>query len=283
MPRTLPRLLAPAFVLVFGLTACGQDKARPATIKVMIPESPTQTSFKFENKDVPHDPKAAKAGVHVLTTADLPPGKPATFKVEAVIVPNNYTKIFRTREVMVKAGDEVTVDVQTEDKSKPDRIEVRWVPTPDDIVDAMCKFAKVGKEDVVHDYGCGDAVMLIRPIQVFGAKKGFGNDIDPEMVKKANENIEKAKLKDKVTVVQGDILKMTAKDCEEATVVLLYIGDDLGAKLEPVLRKALKPGTRVVSHRFGLGEWQPTQTKKVIGQDGDEYVLHLWVVPEKKK
>lgn len=283
MLRSLPRLLAPAVVLLFGLTACGQDKAAPATVKLLIPDSPVQTTIKFENKEYPYDPKAAKAGVHVLTTADVEPGKPRTSKLEVVIVPNNYTKIFRTREVTVKAGETVTVDVRTEDKSKPDRIEVRWVPTPDAIVDEMCKYAKVGKNDVVHDYGCGDAVMLIRPIQVFGAKKGFGNDIDPEMVKKANENIEAAKLKDKITVVQGDILKMTEKDCAEATVVLLYIGDDLGAKLEPVLRKALKPGTRIVSHRFTLGEWKPTETKKVHGSDGEEYELLLWVVPEKKK
>lgn len=282
MPRTLPRLFTLAVVLAFGLTACGQDKAAPATVKLLIPESPKQTSIKFENKEYPHDPKAARDGVHTFTTADVEPGKPRTSTLEVTIVPNNYTKIFRTREVTVKAGETVTVDVRAEDKAKPDRIEVRWVPTPDAIVDEMCKLAKVGKNDVVHDYGCGDAVMLIRPIQVFGAKKGFGNDIDPKMVEKANENIEKAKLKDKITVVQGDILKMTAKDCEEATVVLLYIGDDLGEKLEPVLRKALKPGTRVVSHRFKLGEWAPTQTKKVTGPDDGEYELLLWVVPEKK-
>lgn len=282
MPRSVPRLLAVAVTLTFGLTACGQDKAAPATVKVLVPDSPVQTSIKFENKEYPHEPKAAKEGVHTFTTADVEPGKPRTSKLEVTIVPNNYTKIFRTREVTVTAGGTVTVDVRTEDKKVPDRIEVRWVPTPDAIVDEMCKLAKVGKEDVVHDYGCGDAVMLIRPIQLFGAKKGFGNDIDPKMVAKANENIAAAKLTDKITVVQGDILKMTDKDCAEATVVLLYIGDDLGAKLAPVLQKALKPGTRIVSHRFTLGEWKPTETKAVIGPEGDEYILHLWVVPAKK-
>ena len=162
-----------------------------------------------------------------------------------------------------KAGETVTVDVRTEDKANPDQIVVRWVPTPKTVVDEMCKLAKLTKEDVVHDYGCGDAVMLIRPIEKFGAKKGFGNDIDPKMVDIAKENVKKAGLADKITIVEGDILKMTAKDCEEATVVLLYIGDDLGAKLGPVLQKALKPGTRVVSHRFTLGDWKPEKTVEI--------------------
>jgi hypothetical protein len=99
----------------------------------------------------------------------------------------------------------------------------------------------------------------------------------------ANENIKKAKLEDKIKVVEGDILKMTEKDCAEATVVLLYIGDDLGAKLGPVLQKALSPGARVVSHRFTLGDWKPEKTTTVTGSDGDEYTLHLWIVPERKK
>ena len=147
----------------------------------------------------------------------------------------------------------------------------------------MCEMAKVTKDDVVHDYGCGDAVMLIRAVQKFGARKGWGNEYDPKILADAKAKLKAAKLEDKITVVEGDILKMTDKDVAEATVVLLYIGDDLGAKLSPVLQKALTPGARVVSHRFTLGDWKPKETIKVTGMDGDEYVLHLWVVPERKK
>jgi uncharacterized protein (TIGR03000 family) len=274
-----------ASLLAIGLAvpAIAQDKkAAPATIKLVVPDKPTKTEVTIEGKKQ-DEPAALKDNTRVFTTPDLDPAKTYAYKIETVIIPNNYTKIFRTREITFKAGETVTVDVRTEDKKVPDRIEVRWVPTPDDIVDKMCEMAKVGKDDVVHDYGCGDAVMLIRPIQKFGAKKGFGNDIDPKMVKIAKENIEKAKLQDKITVVEGDILKMTEKDCGEATVVLLYIGDDLGAKLSPVLQKALKPGARVVSHRFSLGDWKPKETKTVTGADGEEYNLLLWIVPEKKE
>ena len=68
----------------------------------------------------------------------------------------------------------------------------------------------------------------------------------------------------------------------DATLVLLYIGDDLGERLSPVLQKTMKPGARIVSHRFTLGDWKPTTTITVKGQDGGEYELHLWIVPEKK-
>ncbi|HJZ93593.1 MAG TPA: TIGR03000 domain-containing protein [Gemmataceae bacterium] len=274
-------LFAAALAAAVAASAAAQEK-KTATIKLMIPEKPTKTAVTIEGKKL-DEPAGVKDAVRVFTTPDLESGKTYAYKIEVVIEPNNYTKIFRTREVTFKAGETVSVDVRSEDKAVPDRIEVRWVPTPDDIVDEMCKMAKVGKDDVIHDYGCGDAVMLIRPIKNLGAKKGFGNDIDPKMVEKAKENVKTAGLEDKITIVEGDILKMTEKDCAEATVVLLYIGDDLGAKLSPLLQKSLKPGTRIVSHRFKLGDWKPDKSVTVTGADGDMYDLHLWTVPEKKK
>jgi uncharacterized protein (TIGR03000 family) len=283
-------LSALALAALIGAAGVAQDKkdakAAPATIKLLIPDRPTRTEVTIEGKKQ-EEPAAVKDATRVFTTPDLEPGKTYAYKIETVIIPNNYTKIFRTREVSFKAGDTVTVDVRTEDKAIKDRIEVRWVPTPKTVVDEMCKLAKMTKDDVVHDYGCGDAVLLIRPIEKFGAKKGFGNDIDPKMVEIAKENVKKAKLEDKITIVQGDILAMTEKDCGEATVVLLYIGDDLGAKLGPVLQKALKPGARIVSHRFTLGDWKPnkTETIKAINDQGEDedFTLHLWIVPEKEK
>src|SRR5262245_28731157 len=274
-------LFAAALAAAVAASAAAQEK-KTATIKLMIPEKPTKTAVTIEGKKL-DEPAGVKDAVRVFTTPDLESGKTYAYKIEVVIEPNNYTKIFRTREVTFKAGETVAGDVRSEDKAVPDRIEVRWVPTPDDIVDEMCKMAKVGKDDVIHDYGCGDAVMLIRPIKNLGAKKGFGNDIDPKMVEKAKENVKAAGLEDKITIVEGDILKMTEKDCAEATVVLLYIGDDLGAKLSPLLQKSLKPGTRIVSHRFKLGDWKPDKSVTVTGADGDMYDLHLWTVPEKKK
>ena len=250
-----------------------QEKAT-TEITILVPEKGhEETEVKVNGKkiDGEGDTRTYKAA--------LEKGKEFKFKVEALIQPNNYTKITRVKEITLKGGDKTTVDL-TVKNPKTDKIVVRWVPTPDDIVDEMSKLAKIGKNDIVYDLGCGDAVMLIRPIQKFGAKKGVGIDIDPKILEKAKENVKKAKVEDRVELRVGDILNV--KDMSDASVVLLYIGDDLGERLSPVLQKTLKPGARVVSHRFRLGDWEPTKSVTVKGEDGSEYELHLWVVAEKK-
>ena len=280
MMRILTAAALAAAVAAPGMAQ--EKKAAPATIKLLVPEKPTRTEVTIEGQKQ-EEPADAKDGVRVFTTPDLDPAKTYQYKIECVVVPNNYTRITRVREITFKSGDTVEVDVRKEDPKHKDDIKVRWVPTPDDIVDKMCELAKVTKDDVVHDYGCGDAIMIIRAVQKFGAKKGWGNEYDPKILADAKAKVKAANLEDRITVVQGDILKMTEKDVEEATVVLLYIGDDLGSKLSPLLQKGLRPGARVVSHRFTLGDWKPDKTVTVKGDDGDEYTLHLWTVPERKK
>jgi uncharacterized protein (TIGR03000 family) len=273
------RALCVGFLLVTSLVgvAYGQEK-KAATIKIKAPA----TGFKDTIVKVDGAEIKGADGTWVFTSPALEPGKEYKFKVEALIEPNNYTKISRPREVALKAGDEVKLDLTVEDK-KLDKIVVRWVPTPDDIVDEMAKLAKVGKDDVIFDPGCGDAVMLIRPIKQFGAKKGIGIDIDPKMVKAAKDKAKAEGVADKIVVTEGDILnEKDMAGCAEASVVLIYIGDDLGARMAPVLQKLLKPGTRVVSHRFHLGDWKPDKTVTIKGADGDDYTLHYWVVKEKK-
>jgi uncharacterized protein (TIGR03000 family) len=265
-----------ALAALVGFAAAQEKKA--ATITIKAPGTGYQDTVVKVNGDT----IKGSNGTWAFTTAPIEAGKEITVKVEALIEPNNYTKITRPREVKVKAGDSVTLDLTKEDK-KYDKIVVRWVPTPDDIVDEMAKLAKVTKDDIIFDPGCGDAVMLIRPLKMLGAKKGIGIDIDPKMVKKAQEKAKDEGVADKTVIKEGDILN--EKDmaiCAEASVVLIYIGDDLGARMAPVLQKLLKPGTRVVSHRFTLGDWAPDKTVKVRGADGDEYTLHYWEVKAKK-
>jgi uncharacterized protein (TIGR03000 family) len=268
------------FLLGLACATVAQEK-KAATIKITVPESGFKdTVLKVDGKEV-EIPDASKPVV--FTTPALEAGKEYTFNVEVLYEPNNYTKITRPREVKVKAGDEVNIDLTKEDK-KLDKIVVRWVPTPDDIVDKMCEMAKVTKDDVLFDPGCGDAVMLIRPVKKLGVKKGYGIDIDPKMVEVAKKKAKEEGVAEKVVIKEGDILnEKDMADAAQATVVLVYIGDDLGARMSPVLQKLLKPGARVVSHRFTLGDWKPDKTEKVTGADGDEYTLHLWVVKDKKK
>ncbi|MDY3555273.1 TIGR03000 domain-containing protein [Gemmata sp. JC717] len=265
-----------ALVVAVG-AACAQEK-KTATITITAPEA----GYKDTIVKVDGTAVNGSGGKYTFTTPALEAGKEYKFKVEALIEPNNYTKITRPREVTVKGGDALTLDLTKEDKVL-DKIVVRWVPTPDDIVDEMAKMAKVTKNDVIFDPGCGDAVMLIRPMKQLGAKKGIGIDIDPKMVKKAQEKAKEEGVAEKVVIKEGDILN--EKDmaiASEASVVLIYIGDDLGARMAPVLQKLLKPGTRIVSHRFKLGDWKPDRTVTVRGSDGDDYVLHYWEVKEKK-
>ena len=271
--KTATRLFA-VLAVVFACTVLtqGQEKAK-SQITIVVPEKGhAETVVKVNGK------KVTGKGAERTYSLNLDKDKEAKVTVEALIEPNNYTKITRTKQITLKGGESAKVDLTTKDP-KTDKIVVRWVPTPDDIVDKMSELAKIGKDDIVYDLGCGDAVMLIRPIQKFGAKKGVGIDIDPKMIEKAKEKAKAAGLEDKLELRVGDILNV--KDLADATVVLIYIGDDLGERVGPVLRKGLKPGARIVSHRFRLGDWEPTKSLTVKGIDGDEYELHLWVVGEK--
>lgn len=264
-----------AMLIMVGLASAQEKKA--AIVKVVLPEEnwkePVVTIEGIETKTTGNE--------RSFMTPPLEPGKTYLYKIEALIQPNNYTKITRTKEIEFKAGQNVTVDMRIKDE-KNDKIVVRWVPTPDDIVDKMSEMAKIGKNDVVYDPGCGDAVMLIRPIKKFGAKQGIGIDIDPEMVKKAKAKVKEEGVAEKVVIREGDILnEKDMFDLKDATVVLLYIGDDLGERISPLLQKSLKPGTRIVSHRFTLGNWKPDKVEVVRGADGDEYKLLYWEVKAK--
>jgi uncharacterized protein (TIGR03000 family) len=280
-----PRLLAAALVLVFGLAATAQDK-KPATIKILIPETPAKTSFKVEGKDLEPNDKASKEGVRVLTTPDLEPGKTYAYKIEATIEPNNYTKIVRTREVTFKAGEEVTLDIRKKDDKIADNVIIRWVPTPPIVAKDMCELAKVGPDDVVMDPGCGDCIMLITAIKEAKAKRAVGTDYDPKMVKIGQDKVKEAKLEDKISVKEGNALKLGADDLKDVSVVMLYMGNELNIRLRPALWEHLKPGSRVVSHRFIMGDWKPDKSITVT-REGDygveDFYLHVWTITGKEK
>ena len=140
----------------------------------------------------------------------------------------------------------------------------------------MCKLGKVGAKDVVYDLGCGDGRMVILAVKDFKAKSGVGIDLDPDLVKESKENAKRAGVEKKVEFRKGDVLDI--KDLKEASVVLLYMGDDVNERLKPILKKTLKPGSRIVSHRFKMGDWKPADTERFLAEDGEEYEIHLWIV-----
>jgi predicted RNA methylase len=195
--------------------------------------------------------------------------------------PNNYTKITRKQKIAIGNKDDIAIDLTKADPKSPDDIVVRFVPTPQDVVDEMCRVAKIGKDDVVYDLGCGDGRMVITAVKKFGAKKGVGIELDEKLVKQCKAKAKEAGVEDRVEFRQGDVLKV--KDLSDATVVMLYMGDDINLRLRPILQKTLKPGSRVVSHRFTMGDWEPVQKKTVDSTEYGPCDVLLWIIKGEKQ
>lgn len=276
MSHRIPRMLVLlALALVLGQPVIGQDapKAAPATLKVLLPDGNVKLTIQ--------DKLTQQNGTErTFVSPPLDPGKEYHYKLVAKYEPNNYTKITRPRTVKVQAGQTVTVDMRQNDDKQPDDILVRYVPTPMEVVEAMLKLGKVGKDDVVFDLGCGDGRIVVTAVQKYGAKRGVGVDIDPERIKDSVANAKAAKVEDKVEFRMDDVLKI--KDYSEGSVIMLYMGDDLNVALRPILQASLKPGSRIVSHRFRMGDWKPDQTINITDKQGRPYQLHLWTIGEKK-
>jgi trans-aconitate methyltransferase len=151
--------------------------------------------------------------------------------------------------------------------------EVPYVPTHETIVAEMLKVANVGKNDVLYDLGSGDGRIPITAAKRFGTR-GVGVDIDPARITEARENARKAGVADKVKFMQQDLFET---DIKEATVVTLYLLPDVNLRLRPKLLADLKPGTRVVSHNYDMGDWKPLKTITV--KVPEEHTIYYWVVP----
>ena len=151
--------------------------------------------------------------------------------------------------------------------------DVIFVPTPPEVVAAMLKVAKVGKGDVVYDLGSGDGRIPIAAVKDFGAARATGIDIDPQRIKEATANLQKAGVGDRVRFLNQDLF---TTNLSEATVVTLYLLPSLNLKLLPKLKAELKPGTRIVSHAFDMGDWVPEQTLDVEGRK-----VYFWTIPKR--
>jgi len=216
----------------------------------------------------------------------LTPGKKYTytFVAEWEKPGSNYETYIVTRKVTVEAGKPVEVDMSKLDVEKGDTtLFIRWVPTQPEVADAMMKLAGVGKDDVVYDLGCGDGTLVITAVKKFNAKHGVGIDLKEDKVQVAKVNAKKAGVENKVEFRQGDVLK-DVSDLSKATVVTLYMSDELNQRLMPILQKQLKPGARIVSHRFTMGDWKPDKTVTVDLPDeemAEEKLIHLWTIGKK--
>lgn len=152
--------------------------------------------------------------------------------------------------------------------------DVIYLPTPHQVVTAMLKMANVGPGDVVYDLGSGDGRIVIAAVKEFGAARGTGIDINPVRINEANENAQRAKVNDRVRFLNQDLFDT---NLSEATVVTLYLLPWLNRKLMPKLMTELKPGSRVVSHSFDMGDWKPDQALSVNGR-----MLYFWTIPARR-
>ncbi|HWQ53534.1 MAG TPA: methyltransferase domain-containing protein [Bryobacteraceae bacterium] len=148
--------------------------------------------------------------------------------------------------------------------------DVPYVPTPQEVVDAMLKLGNVTKNDMLYDLGSGDGRIAISAGKL-GAH-AVGVDINPERIAEANKNAKAAGVTNRVRFIEGDLFQVPIKD---ATVVTLYLLPSINLKLKPKLLAELKPGTRVVSHSFDMGDWKPEKTEEVNGR-----YIYYWTIPQ---
>lgn len=147
-----------------------------------------------------------------------------------------------------------------------------YVPTPQEVVDRMLQLGAVGKNDVVYDLGCGDGRIPITAAKRFGTR-GVGVDIDPQRIAEANANAKKEGVAHLVSFRLQDAL---TTDVSDATVVTLYLLSASNLKLRPILTKQLKAGSRIVSHSFSMGDWQPDKVDTFVDTSGTTRTLYLW-------
>ncbi len=152
--------------------------------------------------------------------------------------------------------------------------DVPYVPTPEDVVDTMLEMAEVTEDDIVYDLGCGDGRIVITAASRYGAH-GVGVDLDPQRIEESIKNAVAAGVTDKVEFRQMDLFQT---DIGSATVLTLYLLTYVNMKLRPKIFDELKPGTRVVSHNYGMDDWKPDGYREIPGR-WSEHKVFYWVVP----
>ena len=151
---------------------------------------------------------------------------------------------------------------------------ILFVATPELVGIEMLRLAGVTKDDVVYDLGSGDGRLVIAAAREFGAR-GVGVELEAKLVQDSRESALKAGVADRTQFLWEDIFRA---DVAAATVVILYLSPELNLKLRPKLLRELRPGARIVSHDFDMGDWPPTRTLRAKGPTR-EHALHLWIVP----
>jgi precorrin-6B methylase 2 len=156
---------------------------------------------------------------------------------------------------------------------------VPYVPTPQEVVDRMLELAQVKKGDVVYDLGSGDGRIVITAAKKYGVR-AIGFEIDPERIKESTENIKKAGVGHLVEIRRQDIRTV---DLSPASVLTMYLLPEVNLLIRPNIWKQLKPGSRIVSHDFDMGDWKPLKTENIKDSSNWDHILYLWHVQGAQK
>jgi len=184
-------------------------------------------------------------------------------------------KLTLTHDGLLSLPEEVEINVEGRIYHS---LDVPFVFTPQDIVDKMLMLAKITKDDLVYDLGCGDGRIPVTAARKYGCK-AVGYDLDPARVKESLENVKKNKVEHLVTIEQKDIFTL---DLSEADVITLYLLPSLNVRLIPQLEK-LKPGSRIISHDFDMKGVKPDKVIRLVSSfDNLEHEIYLWTTPLKK-
>ena len=269
--------LAHRGTVVLGTGHAGESQAAaplagPRTSRVVVAVPAPDAVLAVDGKTLPGEGASREFDVPLPA-----PGASGQHTVSVTWMPNVYTTMTRTKTISVRAGERLRVDLTVDDPA--DRVRVIYVPTPADMAEAMVDLAGIGRDDVVYEPGCGDARITIAAIRR-GARRAICVDIDPVQARASRANVEAAGLADRIDVREGDALDL--KDLSDVSVVFLYMGDHFNMLIRPVLWRELKVGSRIVSHRFTMGDWQPDKTISTGADDGFSQ-LHLWTITEEIK
>jgi len=171
--------------------------------------------------------------------------------------------------VVVLGTPSHSADAATE--PRPSHLDVSFVPTPEDVIIRMLEMAEVHESDYVVDLGSGDGRIVIVAAREFGVERAMGVDIDPQRISEAQQNARAAGVTDRVIFVEGDLFK---SEFHDADVLTMYLLPNLNLRLRPLILEKMAPGTRIVSHAFDMGEWEPDMHEQVDNRD-----IYLWIVP----
>lgn len=169
--------------------------------------------------------------------------------------------LFQTSALLGGAG---------EPPEKEIKLDVRYGPTPPEVVSKMIEVAQVTQNDIVYDLGCGDGRIVIMAAKISGAR-GVGVDLDPQRIKQSKENAQREGVAGRVKFLQQDLFQSLIKD---ATVVMLYLSPEVNVRLRQKLFADLKPGTRVLSHNHDMGGWEPDRYVEM-----GRHRIYLWIMP----